>query len=468
MRILKAKKQRHAELVLKNTRTTDRLFAYLLIFEWIVCVVISLSSNQWPWSDGRITVHEHILLSVLLGGVTALWPAYFLLKSPGQVMNKYCVTLAQFIFSVLIIHITDGRVESHFHIFGSLAFLAIYRDYKPIVTFTALIAVDHFVRGYFWPVSVYGAESFTAWRSIEHISWILFTDTILFYSIYLSRMESLQLADQQTKLEESLASVETIVEERTRDLIESQQMVVSQQEALIMTSKMSAIGEMAGGVAHEINTPLSIIQIRTDQLLSSVESEENLDRVRMKKSLENIDITVKRITKIIQGLRTFARDSRNEPPVESSVTSIVNDAIDLCREKFKYKGVTVHFELNQDLMVSCRPTQITQVLLNMLHNSHDAIETLEQKWINIEAAENDGHIEISVTDSGSGIPRAIRDKITQPFFTTKPIGKGTGLGLSISRGILESHNGKIFVDPNCVNTRIVIVLPKTQEKRETA
>lgn len=468
MNYLNAKQQIHAELVLKNSKTTDKLFAYLLVFEWMVCVTITVTTSPLTWNGTQSTIHFHVLSSIFLGGLTALLPTYFLLKTPGAVMNKYLVTLAQFIFSVLIIHVTGGRIESHFHIFGSLAFLAIYRDYKPVAIFTLLTAADHFIRGVYWPESIYGIESATAWRSFEHIAWVFFEDIILFYSIYQSRRESLELADKQAKLEESLASVESIVEERTRDLMESQQIVVSQQEALIMTSKMSAIGEMAGGVAHEINTPLSIIQIRTDQLLESVETEEVVDRVKMKKSLENIDTTVKRITKIIQGLRTFARDSRNEPPVQASVLTIINDAIDLCREKFKYKGVIVRFDLVQDFNISCRPTQITQVLLNMLHNSHDAIEHSEQKWINIEAVEVDDQIEISVTDSGFGIPRAIRDKIMQPFFTTKPIGKGTGLGLSISRGIIESHNGKIFVDQNCVNTRIVISLPKTNKKMEAA
>jgi signal transduction histidine kinase len=104
-------------------------------------------------------------------------------------------------------------------------------------------------------------------------------------------------------------------------------------------------------------------------------------------------------------------------------------------------------------------------LLNLIGNSFDAVQELPEKWIKVNICDLGKEVEISVTDSGLGIPEAIREKITQPFFTTKEIGKGTGLGLSISRGIVESHNGRLFVDATCANTRIVVVLPKLQDAK---
>ncbi|MES2802455.1 MAG: DAHL domain-containing protein [Bdellovibrionota bacterium] len=253
--------------------------------------------------------------------------------------------------------------------------------------------------------------------------------------------------------------LEERVRARTEELSASQQTIVDQQERLALTAKMSALGEMAGGVAHEINTPLAVIQMRTEQVLENLEEEE-LDKELLANALRAIDDTVKRIAKIINGLRSFARDGRKDPISLYSISKIVDETFSLCRERFNNHGVQLEYIHKQDIEIPCRSVEISQVLLNLLNNSYDAIQSFSDKWIRVELIEQPDTVLLSVRDCGQGIPQEIRDKMMQPFFTTKEIGKGTGLGLSISRGIIESHGGSIQINSKSANTEIIITLPR--------
>ena len=238
--------------------------------------------------------------------------------------------------------------------------------------------------------------------------------------------------------------------------------IKKQQAALIGSSKMSALGEMAGGIAHEINNPLAIIGMKAALLKKLIQSDQ-FDKKTAALWAEKIELTVERIAKIIKGLGSFAREGNNDSFEYTSIKGIVNDALSLCFEKFKAHGITIIFEeCTDDLLIECRAVQVSQVLLNFLNNAHDAIERLDHKWVKIQVSEKTAYVEISVTDSGAGIAPELREKVMIPFFTTKEIGKGTGLGLSISRGIIHSHQGKIEIDTQCSNTRFIITLPKIQ------
>jgi two-component system sensor histidine kinase DctS len=117
--------------------------------------------------------------------------------------------------------------------------------------------------------------------------------------------------------------------------------------------------------------------------------------------------------------------------------------------------------------LECRAVQISQVLLNLINNACDAISSLNEKWILINAIERNNLIEISVTNSGPKIPAHIREKLMQPFFTTKEVGMGTGLGLSLSKTIAEAHGGRLYLDLGAENTRFVLELPKISPARKT-
>jgi len=273
-------------------------------------------------------------------------------------------------------------------------------------------------------------------------------------------VEELELAVQKRTQE-----LETSVEKLTttnRDLDASLKQLQETQSLLLQASKMSALGEMAGGIAHEVNTPLGTISLLVSQLQTLVR-HGSLDQDELSELLKMIETTVTRIAKIIRGLRSFSRDGSHEPFKSTSIRKIVDDTLALCSEKMKNHGIEIKLsDIPADLAVECREVQISQVLLNLFNNAYDAIEKLPQKWIQIETKDQQDHVQIVVTDSGPGIPPEIQQKLFQPFFTTKEVGKGTGLGLSISRGILQAHKGKFFLGDNHQNTEFVIQLPKRQ------
>jgi PAS domain S-box-containing protein len=227
----------------------------------------------------------------------------------------------------------------------------------------------------------------------------------------------------------------------------------------IANSKMASLGEMASGIAHEINNPLTIILNRANQLKARMVSP-NFDPEWGYQELLKVEGTVERIAKIIRGLRAFSRNADNDPMISCELNSIIEETLELCREKFRLHGVTLRMKgLQHVLSLKCRPAQISQVLLNFFNNSFDAVVNSQEPWIELDACVRNQKICLRITDSGLGIPSHIADRMMDPFFSTKEVGRGTGLGLSISKGILEEHEGRVWLDREHSNTSFVIELP---------
>jgi C4-dicarboxylate-specific signal transduction histidine kinase len=231
-------------------------------------------------------------------------------------------------------------------------------------------------------------------------------------------------------------------------------------DALAATSRLATLGELTASIVHEINNPLLLIQGYADILSASIDSG-NVDTKKFKKTLDKISDSVGRITKIVGNIRSFSRNSHEEEVKNVVLKDLVNESLDFCLKNAEKRGVSITVVSNTpELMLTCRPVQISQVIVNLINNAVDAVEPLNEKWVEINLDSEGEHIVINVTDSGNGIRKDIQEKIMKPFFTTKPVGKGTGLGLSISHTIIKNHNGKIAIDNACKNTRFTITLPK--------
>lgn len=236
--------------------------------------------------------------------------------------------------------------------------------------------------------------------------------------------------------------------------------IEKQRATAVYSEKMASLGELTAGIAHELGNPLGAMRGRMEMLLlESEKSEIEPEKVKllMTRSISLID----RMSKIIKGLRSYARDASSDPYVQTPIHLLVSDILDFSWEKFRKLGVEVTTSgLNQETVVECREAEIGQVIVNLINNACDAVKDQKQKWIDISLSRDDKNIYIQVTDSGPGVPSDIKDKILKPFFTTKPVGQGTGLGLSITKSILDDHQGKLTLDESANHTRFIVEIPQ--------
>jgi PAS domain S-box-containing protein len=257
--------------------------------------------------------------------------------------------------------------------------------------------------------------------------------------------------------------VGTAVDVTDRKRMEAQ--IESGKEQMVASARLSALGMMAGGIAHEINNPLGIIHALASDLVEMVEVEDAVPPQVVWRNSIRIRETADRIARIVKSLRQISREGSRDSLHPVAVAKILEETLEICRERFRANSVKLLLpEAVPELMVSCREVQIAQVLLNLLQNAFDAVADLPgERWVRLEVAARDDSVVISVTDSGPGIPPEFRSRIMEPFFTTKAVGKGTGLGLSLSKTIAEEHAGKLVYGQDQGHTRFSLVLPLARQ-----
>jgi signal transduction histidine kinase/integral membrane sensor domain MASE1 len=245
-----------------------------------------------------------------------------------------------------------------------------------------------------------------------------------------------------------------------RDFQLSQKKIKEQEIMMVESRRLATLGEMAGSVAHEINNPLAIISGNNQQLKRLIEVLEKSDtKNQILNHIEKIEKTVNRITNIVRGLRLLSRDATNDQMTYCSFPVLLEETLALCFEKFHHSKIELNIESNFQGELYCRGTQISQVLINLLYNAHDAVEALDEKWVKVDIRQVDKSLIVKIMDSGKGIPEELIEKILKPFFTTKDIGKGTGLGLSISNNIVEAHQGSLTIESYNGHTCFKVILP---------
>ncbi len=216
---------------------TDRMFACLMVFQWLAAVAAALWLSPKTWAGPVSQTHLHVWSALFLGGLITFYPVFLALTRPGATLTRHTIAAGQLLMSALLIHLMGGRIETHFHVFGSLAFLAFYRDWKVILTGTLVTAADHALRGFLWPLSIYGVQSHETWRWLEHAGWVVFEDVFLMISCQSSLRELRGICYRDASLEESNRELEQKVEKRTAALQEAN----ARLEALATTDPLTGL-----------------------------------------------------------------------------------------------------------------------------------------------------------------------------------------------------------------------------------
>jgi two-component system NtrC family sensor kinase len=245
-----------------------------------------------------------------------------------------------------------------------------------------------------------------------------------------------------------LVTVLILARRTKRRLLKSELELRQMQKHVLEAGKLAAIGELAAGVAHEINNPLAIMMENAGWIQDLLKSEDPLSPENMAEitlSLQTIATQGHRCREITHKLLSFARKTDNSASV-AHINSLLEDLAGFARQKAKYREVEVQLSLDPEAGdVECSPTEIQQIILNLVNNSIDAIEK-DSGVVQLKSVREEKFVRIDVRDNGHGIPAHILPHVFEPFFTTKDTGKGTGLGLSICRDILARMGGSISVE----------------------
>ncbi len=397
-------------------RTTDRWFAALMAFQWLAGIGAALWISPRTWTGGMSQVHVHVWAAVFLGGAISFVPIALALLRPGRAETRYAIAVGQALTSALLIHLTGGRIETHFHVFGSLAFLAVYRDWTVLIPATIVVALDHFVRGLYWPESVYGVLSTSGWRSLEHAGWVVFEDIFLVASCRRGVREMATIAEREASLE----------------------------------AANSAKSEFLATISHEIRTPMNGIFGMTDLALDTGDDAERRDfllRVRAcASSLMQILNDVLDLSKLEAGRYELERVPFALDTVVEGVLDTL--ALDADRRGLELVGAIAPGGPTQLLG---DPGRLRQVLINLGTNAlkfteHGEVEIRFEtevvgERIRLRGVVRDTGIGISLDKQG-----AIFESFTQAHVGDPRNFGGTGLGLAIVQRLVRAMDGDVTVE----------------------
>lgn len=240
-----------------------------------------------------------------------------------------------------------------------------------------------------------------------------------------------------------------------QDKIESE--LSSERKKLSHSAKLAALGELNSSITHELKNPLTAITGFADVIKMQLKKGQSLEEVL--NNLDKISYSALRMSKIINGVQDFSRYGQHDQKTSYSVRKLIDETIDLAGAGLKNHSIDFSVDLAQDFQLHCRHIEISQILLNLVMNSIQAIADLDERWIKLKVYKENDNIIFDLIDSGKGIESSIEENLFKPFYTTKESGQGTGLGMSVSKQIAENHNGTLIYRLNDGHTSFRLELP---------
>jgi len=424
---------------------TDRLFLVLLMLQWLGGIVAALFITPRTWIGRESTLHVHMWSAVILGGVIVSAPVVMAWARPGTRATRYVIAIAQMCFASLLIHLTGGRIETHFLIFVSIAFLAFYRDYGILFAATAVVAVDHLFRGLFWPESVFGTLLASNWRWAEHAGWVLFEDLIVCLSIRRAISEAMLSSSRQAEVEFAKAGIEETVEKRTREL------ELARREA---ESADRCKSDFLANMSHEIRTPMTAILGYADLLENGDQFRQDPEHAA--EAVQTIRRNARYLLTIINDILDVSKIEAGKMTVESIDTNpiqIVEEVVSLLQPRARSKQIEVRIRYDTPIprRITSDPTRLRQIVLNLTSN---AIKFTEQGMVTLRlscspAAQS---LRIAFEDTGIGLTPEQREQVEKMQAFTQADGStsrrfgGTGLGLRICGALTELLGGSIEIE----------------------
>ncbi len=455
---------------LSNWKSTDRVFGWLLLVEWFACVLIALSQSTLTWDGSNSQIHPHVWNAVFLGGLSVAPPLLLIWKRIGATETRHAVAVGQSLMSGLLIHLTGGRIETHFHVFGSLAFLSFYRDWRVLITATAIVGLDHAARGLFWPTSVFGLGAVSPWRWLEHVGWVLYEDVFLIYSCRRGLEEMSAIAQREAEAASSAMVRERLIDERTAELRRSEQSLRTSRDRAEAAN--IAKSEFLANMSHEIRTPMTAILGFADMLFETGDvTKAPPERVE---AIQTIRRNGSHLLALINDILDHSRIEAGKLPLESiscSPHKILLEVESLMHVPANAKHIQLKVEFSSPLpaTISSDPTRIRQILVNLVGNAIKFTEQGEVKVIAGMASGQSPAIDFDVIDTGIGINPNSQAKLFQPFSqadnsTSRRFG-GAGLGLTISRRLAKMLGGDLILVRSQlgVGSQLRFTLPVSQD-----